>query len=47
VTPDRFKPLLDSEFLKAELDYEFKDFVASGEDGGFETARDTHPTACA
>ena len=32
MTPDRFKPLLDSEFLKAELDYEFKDFVASGED---------------
>lgn len=32
MTPDRFKPLLDTQFLKAEFDYEFKDFVASGED---------------
>jgi len=29
---DRFKPLLDRQFLKAELDYEFRDYLASGED---------------
>lgn len=33
MTPDRFKPLLDAQFLKAEFDYEFKDFLASGEEG--------------
>jgi hypothetical protein len=33
VTADRFKPLLDTEFLKAEFDYEFQDFLSSGEDG--------------
>jgi hypothetical protein len=31
MTPDRFKPLLDTQFLKAEFDYEFKDFISSGE----------------
>ena len=29
---DRFKPLLDKDFLKAELTYEFTDYKASGED---------------
>lgn len=29
---ERFKPLLDREFLKAELHYEFRDFSASGQD---------------
>jgi hypothetical protein len=29
---ERFKPLLDREFLKAELHYEFRDFRANGQD---------------
>jgi hypothetical protein len=29
---DRFKPLLDREFLKAELHYEFQDYAASAQD---------------
>ncbi|HMO74148.1 MAG TPA: hypothetical protein PKD99_13460 [Sphingopyxis sp.] len=29
---DRFKPLLDREFLKAELHYEFRDYRDSGQD---------------
>ena len=29
---ERFKPLLDREFLKAELHYEFRDFLANGQD---------------
>jgi hypothetical protein len=32
VASDRFKPLLDTQFLKSEFDYEFKDFLTSGED---------------
>jgi hypothetical protein len=32
MTPDRFKPLLDRDFLKAELHYEYQDYCASGED---------------
>ena len=32
MTSDRFKPLLDREFLKAELHYEYQDYCASGED---------------
>ncbi len=32
VTPDRFKPLLDREFLKAELAYEYQDYLAAGSD---------------
>ncbi|WP_428628596.1 Eco57I restriction-modification methylase domain-containing protein [Sphingopyxis sp.] len=29
---DRFKPLLDRDFLKAELHYEFRDFLENGQD---------------
>jgi len=32
MTPDRFKPLLDRDFLKAELHYEYQDYCAGGED---------------
>jgi type I restriction-modification system DNA methylase subunit len=32
VTIDRFKPLLDRDFLKAELAYEYEDYKASGAD---------------
>lgn len=32
MTPDRFKPLLDRDFLKAELHYEYQDYCASGDD---------------
>jgi hypothetical protein len=32
MTPDRFKPLLDREFLKAELHYEYTDYCAGGID---------------
>ncbi|WP_457313377.1 Eco57I restriction-modification methylase domain-containing protein [Sphingomonas sp. UYAg733] len=32
MTPDRFKPLLDREFLKGELHYEFQDYDAAGKD---------------
>ena len=32
VTPDRFKPLLDREFLKAELHYEYEDYCAADAD---------------
>lgn len=32
MTPDRFKPLLDREFLKAELHYEYQDYCVDGED---------------
>ncbi len=32
MSADRFKPLLDREFLKAELHYAFEDYVASGGD---------------
>ena len=32
MTPDRFKPLLDREFLKSELDYEYQDYRASDAD---------------
>ena len=30
---DRFKPLLDRSFLRGELDYEFRDYLAEGHDG--------------
>ena len=29
MTADRFKPLLDREFLKAELHYEYEDWLAT------------------
>ncbi|WP_375393068.1 hypothetical protein [uncultured Sphingomonas sp.] len=32
MTPERFKPLLDREFLKAELAYEYEDYVVAGVD---------------
>ncbi len=32
MTPDRFKPLLDRDFLKGELAYEFIDYQAEGHD---------------
>jgi len=32
VTPDRFKPLLDREFLKAELHYDYRDWLDAGHD---------------
>lgn len=32
MTPDRFKPLLDRDFLKAELAYEYIDYKAEGHD---------------
>lgn len=32
MTPDRFKPLLDRDFLKAELAYEFIDYKSEGRD---------------
>ena len=32
MTPDRFKPLLDREFLKAELHYEYLEFCAGAVD---------------
>lgn len=32
MTAERFKPLLDREFLKAELHYEYQDWLASGSD---------------
>ncbi|WP_374942416.1 Eco57I restriction-modification methylase domain-containing protein [Sphingomonas sp.] len=34
MTPDRFKPLLDREFLKAELAYEYEDYLAANTDDG-------------
>lgn len=32
MTPDRFKPLLDREFLRGVLHYEFTDYLAEGGD---------------
>lgn len=32
MTPDRFKPLLDRDFLKSELHYEYQDYLAEGHD---------------
>ncbi|MBN9788780.1 restriction endonuclease subunit M [Pseudonocardia sp. TMWB2A] len=32
MTNDRFKPLLDRSFLRAELEYEFQDYLADGRD---------------
>ena len=32
MTPDRFKPLLDREFLKGQLAYEYEDYRAAGTD---------------
>ncbi|MGN6500400.1 MAG: hypothetical protein ACTHKM_09665, partial [Tsuneonella sp.] len=32
VTPDRYKPLLDRDFLKSQLDYEYRDYVADKAD---------------
>ncbi len=32
MTPDRYKPLLDRDFLKSQLDYEYRDYVTSSED---------------
>lgn len=32
MTPDRYKPLLDRDFLKAQLDYEYRDYIAEGRD---------------
>lgn len=32
MTPDRYKPLLDRDFLKSQLDYEYRDWLESGED---------------
>ena len=32
MTAERFKPLLDRDFLQAELNYEFADYLASGDD---------------
>ena len=37
MTPDRFKPLLDREFLKGELAYEFADYRAGAVDDGLRT----------
>lgn len=37
MTVNRFKPLLDREFLKAELHYEFEDYRASGEDAALQS----------
>ena len=34
---NRFKPLLDREFLKAELHYQFQDYLASGDDALLQT----------
>lgn len=36
MTPDRFKPLLDREFLRGELHYEFTDYLAEGRDAGLQ-----------
>jgi Eco57I restriction-modification methylase len=33
VTPDRYKPLLDRDFLKSQLDYEYRDYLAANADG--------------
>ena len=32
MTPDRYKPLLDRDFLKSHLDYEYRDYLAAGAD---------------
>ena len=32
VTPDRYKPLLDRDFLKSQLAYEYRDYLANAED---------------
>ena len=34
---DRFKPLLDRDFLRGELHYEYEDYVASGADAALKT----------
>ena len=32
MTPDRYKPLLDRDFLRSQLDYEYRDWLADGGD---------------
>lgn len=33
MTPDRYKPLLDRDFLKSQLDYEYRDYLTANADG--------------